>query len=174
MKKLLSMGCMMLLVSAANASYLYWQIESSDEDATATLKSSATESGDGSAVTVYAVTDDGHGNAVLTPTTTLVPDVVYAIDSTSVNAEYSYWVEMSNYSSESVTKYSGTDFANNTYSDAAGTTSLADIADGTVPVGTWHASSGSMSAPVPEPTSALLMMFGMAFLGLKRKNRSIA
>ena len=172
MKKFLLLGCMMLLVSAANASYLYWQIES-DVDETATLKSSETSDGEGEAVTVYAVVDDGYGNAILAPTETLVPGVVYAIDSTTVDSGYSYWVEMSN-SSAAAQKYSGEDFASMTYSDAAETTSLADIAEGTVPVGTWHASSGSMTAPVPEPTSAILMMFGMAFLGLKRKNRSIA
>ena len=173
MKRFLLLSCMMLLVSAANASYLYWQIESTTDE-TATLKSSETVGGDGTAVEVYAVVDDGYGNAILAPTETLVPGVVYAIDSTAVDSGYSYWVEMSNSSSYEGTKYSGAEFASMTYSDAAETTSLADIAEGTVPVGTWHASSGSMSAPVPEPTSAILMMFGMAFLGLKRKNRSIA
>ncbi|MBR4476719.1 MAG: PEP-CTERM sorting domain-containing protein [Kiritimatiellae bacterium] len=34
----------------------------------------------------------------------------------------------------------------------------------------WH--GGTVS--VPEPTSAMLMLFGAAFLGLKRKNRRIA
>jgi hypothetical protein len=170
MKKFLLLGCMMLLVSAANASYLYWQIES-DDDATATLQTNNGGSGD-SAVTVYAVVDDGYGNAILAPTETLVPGVVYAIDSTTVNSGYSYWVEMSN-SSATATKYTGSDFASMTYSDAAETTSLADIADGTVPVATWHASSGSMS-PAPEPTSAILMLFGVAMLGLKRKQRRLA
>lgn len=184
MKKFLLMLCITLVASIASAEYMYWQLDTSDytgadDDDVVTAQLKDTE---GTAVSMYALVYNSESDEWVlsdTPTTTIYPNATYAIDTTAMNttAEYSYYVEVSNngvvdntYAGSSNTM-TGSEFKS--YTDTAVVSGdLTDgISDMVAPV--WHASTGGMS-PAPEPTSAILMMFGMAFLGLKRKNRSIA
>lgn len=186
MKKFLLMLCITLVASIASAEYMYWQLDTSDyteakEDDVITAQLKYGEDED-SVVSMYAlVYDSVNDEWVLsdTPTDTIYPNATYAIDTTKMDTTdaYSYYVEVSKNGSVvddyagSKNTMTGSEFKS--YTDTAVVSG--DLTDGikdmVAPV--WHASTGGMS-PAPEPTSAILMMFGMAFLGLKRKNRSIA
>lgn len=167
MKKVFIAFGVILVASMARASYLYWQLDSTPENTDVTLYDNT-----GTPVTVYGLDVDASGEAQPTEYTGSLEagQTYYIADNPSVN---SYYLE-----------YYNTETGNKTYTDTISrdtlvayneglnvtTESLGDI-DEVSPI--WHTASGTMS-PAPEPTSAMLMMFGMAFLGLKRKNRSIA
>lgn len=186
MKKLILILGVISAAFAANASFLYWQV--SEGAYTETYNSARLifandyieNWGEYSATKNSGViTADGiyHEYSSSKETVKVAPDVAYVADigGLTSGSSYSYWVELynndtrvalsqighiNNYVSESATDY--------VYADATGlTTSLSEVAA----VAVWH--SGGYTA-VPEPTSAVLMLFGAAFLGLKRKNRSIA
>lgn len=72
----------------------------------------------------------------------------------------SFYVELINSSGEAIAR-SGTEL----YADLASNGYIAEGAS-EVAMATWHPSGYKA---VPEPTSALLMMMGVAFLGLKRR-----
>ena len=184
MKKLILIAGVISAAFAANASYLYWQVS---EGAYAETYDSAKlifTSGNIDNWGEYAakentgvITSDGtyHEYSTAKETVKVASDVAYVanIGDLTTSSSYSYWVELYNGDTRValssigyINNYSGT--APYVYSDAAGiTTSLSEVAA----VAVWH--SGGYTA-VPEPTSAILMLFGAAFLGLKRKNRSIA
>ncbi len=187
MKKLILIVGVISAAFAANASYLYWQV--SEGAYTETYNSARlifTEGkidnwGEYSAkVNDGVITADGtyHGYSSSKDTVKVASDVAYVanIGDLDKDMSYSYWVELYNNNTRvalsdigHINSYSGsesnTDYV---YANAAGlTTSLSEVAAAAV----WH--SGGYTA-VPEPTSAVLMLFGAAFLGLKRKNRSVA
>ena len=178
MKKLFLTLGVVLAASLANASILYWQLDTSDYDgndaAYAKLNTTSGESG-----TVYGLQkNEETGEFEAVAVTELQSGATYYIDTDDwggddyFSSDYSYYVELYNSSDEKIdyTGYqvSGEEFYN--YASTGGTTDLGDIDPASVAV--FH--SGSNMTVVPEPTSAILMLFGAAFLGLKRKNRSLA
>ena len=176
MKKFLLTLGVLLMASMSNAAYLYWQLDnSSAADTTGVTVYSTGDSGT-STVQVWGLGQDSDGNPILVPVASdnMYTDLVYAIDENSIQDGYSYYIEITHSDSSTTTskEISASDFR--TYTAESATTSLTDIDNGDATVPIWHASAGGGMSPVPEPTSAILMMFGMAFLGLKRKNRSIA
>ena len=180
MKKLFLTLGVVLAATLANASILYWQLDTSDytgdeEAAYATLN--VTEGG--TPGTVYGLKkNETTGEFEAVEVTELQSGATYYIDTEDwggdeyFSSDYSYYVELYNSSDEKIdyTGYqvSGEEFYN--YASTGGTTDLGDIDPASVAV--FH--SGSNMTVVPEPTSAILMLFGAAFLGLKRKNRSLA
>ena len=176
MKKLLLTLGVLLAASMSNAAYLYWQLDNSSADSTSVTIYGTNGSGDPVEVQAYGLAQDEYGNPVLVAveSTNLRNNLVYAIDENSIQNGYSYYIEITHSDSTTTTskEISASEFRS--YTAESATTSLADIDSGDATVPIWHASAGGGMSPVPEPTSAILMMFGMAFLGLKRKNRSIA
>lgn len=184
MKKLIiSMGAVLVAV-AANASYLYWQVDSTDyagmegagDVAGATI---AYMSNGGSYVlgqtshydSYYVQQNAGTYESEVVNVGTAAPiGRVYAADIGSLDNSYSYYIELVN-STGDVLGRSDSVSASDLTSYISAAQMTADI-PGVEPVSVWHY-SGSYTA-VPEPTSAILMLFGAAMLGLKRKNRSIA
>ncbi len=184
MKKLILIVGVISAAFAANASYLYWQVsEGAYTDAYDSARLIFTE-GDINNWGEYeakqnsgVITADGkyHEYSSSKETVNVASDaanVAYIGDLTGNS--YSYWVELYNNDTRvalsqigHITNYQ-TEGAPFVYANAADlTTTLSQVPTAAV----WH--SGGYTA-VPEPTSAVLMLFGAAFLGLKRKNRSIA
>ena len=169
MKKSIILLVATLATTVVNASYLYWQITKEDTvnetgiwgDYARLVAHSDSES---RTVEQFAQLDEGEMT------------IYQEFDISSLTGDtssYSFWVELGTYSSvgdPSTFSAQVSSWSNaKTYSqmsDYIATTTLTEIP--TTPI--WH--GGTMS--VPEPTSAVLMLFGAAFLGLKRKNRSVA
>ena len=168
MKKSIILLVATLAATVVNASYLYWQINEETVNNTGI-------SGEWARLVAHSDTETVEQFAQLDNNGKMPAYRTFDISSLSGEASsYSYWVELGTYSnvgtpsatfSAQVSSWSDA----KTYSDLSSyiaTTTLSDIPTTQI----WH--GGTMS--VPEPTSAVLMLFGAAFLGLKRKNRSVA
>lgn len=178
MKKVYVLAATLLAVVSANANYLYWQV---NEDSN------------------VAGLDGVNYNSARVSIKNGSGNIVWYSDVTAVNAEsldypisalktidvstftgsgydyrdsaYSYYIELGTYAGSTFT---GTAISQGeTYSALAAsyvhptaTLSPSDLVSAQI----WHGGTYS----VPEPTSAMLMLFGAAFLGLKRKNRRMA
>jgi hypothetical protein len=186
MRKILVLASLMFASAVANASYLYWQVSPSEyTDATwdtASLYffegpltdypslSGATAQGNVAYISpTQTVTFD---DPVTQVSPTLAGGYVADIGTLTDSTSYSYFVELSNAGQRvgfgAIATFDGGSTPQYVYSDTGDiSVALSNLAS----VTPWHASS---YGPVPEPTSAILMLFGAAFLGFKRKNRSIA
>ena len=176
MKKLFLTLSVFAVSYMANAAYLYWQLD--DTGYEGEYSDVQISNGRGGYVEIYgSVWDPDAGDYVIgkIDSNQVQAGTTYLIDESSINTGYSYYIELVNSETgdtvnDGAKAISGSDFAS-WASSATVSSDLTDLAGGEIAV--WHASTGGMSV-IPEPTSAILMMFGMAFLGLKRKNRSIA
>ena len=171
MKKTLVLFAAILSVAVAQASYLYWQIDSntpvaqgislSDYNMARLVAYSSTQTYD-----QYAQVSDGK-------MTTYREFNLSTIESGDTSA-YSFWIELGTYDSTgsgSFTTQAATWGERKTYAQLLDESYISTGTLSGVPTAQiWH--GGTVS--VPEPTSAMLMLFGAAFLGLKRKNRRIA
>lgn len=184
MKKCLIGIAVAFVATVANASYLYWQVTADDYSAATwstakvylfetTLSDYPSLSGV-SAVSNVGYVDANNTYQTFTSTQAVRPiELGYVADiGTLSGSSYSFFVELSNSSGQRVgfsnIQTGVTSSSPYIYSDTASlTTALSAVAS----VTPWHATS---YGPVPEPTNAMLMLFGAAFLVLKRKNRSIA
>ena len=187
MKKIFLIASALLLATTAQASYLYWQVTSDDYSASNIF------GGDASAVYSAKVTySDGTAGNEFKPYTTYgtMKEVNYDTstydDATAVkvpsgntylvegafNEGYTYYIELYNSAGTLVSRSAGS--TSSQLSDGNYVYASANVASMLNPssVNVWH--GGGAYSAVPEPTSAMLMLFGAAFLGLKRKNRSIA
>ena len=188
MKKLVCIALAVLSVQVANAAYLYWQVNSDTlagaSEATswydgdinvAKVYGRADESSSWSSQTIYlngSETAKAGGEWYATvPSASAYYNQVNVDVADLDNSTYTYYIELGNYSNSTYTPVARGEqtTVQDLYSSGSGsiTTSLSNIAT----ISLWH--GGTYSA-VPEPTSAVLMLFGAAFLGLKRKNRSVA
>ena len=174
MKRIFTMLAIMLVASMANASYLYWQLDSdySGEYTNARIVSSGDTV---NAIEVLGLTYNTEKKEyeVTSADTNLKSGAAYLIDVNDINPDYSYYIEYSNNDGANWTTYggdkgvSGADLIS--YASAAEVASAKDIS---VTPAVWHVTS--TSSAIPEPTSGLLLLFGAAMLGLKRKNSSRA
>ena len=181
MKKLVLILTIAIGAMSSNASYLYWQVSGNISEDTQTWEGVGYDLAritytTGSAMNEYQPYEtagitiyDAQGNV-----TSYNGGTGPFLASAEFNSGYSYYIELYN-GSQLVSRSAGItgeelSSGNYLYNSAAEVTSILNPSPS---VNIWHA-AGSGYTAVPEPTSALLMMFGMAFLGLKRKNRSIA
>ena len=175
MKRFVALILVLAASFAANAAYLYWQIEDTDSVPGISLPSDF--SGTAAMWARNDSTGEFFGNAPLTSSYdggsaqyVPAPDFFneYVIDLTGlgIGEGYSFIIELKNASNETV-GYS--QFM--TYSDAVSSQYITSGSISDMPsVQTWH--GGTYAAP--EPTSAMLMLLGTAFLGLRRRQRSAA
>ena len=178
MNKILLMLGVLLAATMANAAYLYWQVDSSDygDNVTGANVYYSIDGGQTKTkLTTYGLDEDS-GNLVAIDNPEA--DILYAIDmsdSDTWNNSYSYYIEVVNSTPSGPTStYSegitGGDLLQR-YTEAGGTTTASGLGDvASANVVAWHGGTQI----VPEPTSGLLMLFGAAMLGLRRKNRSRA
>ena len=177
MKKVYILAATLLAVVSANASYLYWQV---NEDSDVSRLGGVTYNS-----ARVSVKEDSTGTIVWSSAATDVntESLSYPISAVNTIAEtsfsswtgtgYSYYIELGNYDSVGDT-FTGTAISEaQTYTTLAASyihPSASLSPSDLVSTQIWHGGTYS----VPEPTSAILMLFGAAMLGLKRKNRSIA
>ena len=176
MKKVIVTLSVLMVTAMARASFLYWQLDSDYAGDYTNVRINTNDGGEGdNSIDLVGVTyDEATQQYVVDSASAVQPGATYIIDSADITDEWSYYVEYSKDGGNTYESYgkpiSGGDLIS--YAQDVGATAE-DIASGTEVASVWHVASGTYSV-TPEPTSAILMMFGMAFLGLKRKNRSRA
>ena len=183
MKKLVLMAGIAMLATVSQASYLYWQVTSDDYsgsnifggDASVVALAQVTALANGSAANqwqAYPAVGGTTYNSEIAQQTTPVPSAggVYIVDGTFSDG-YTYYIELYNNSGTLVSRSAGITSSQLVQYTQQEFVSVASVLEPGSTVAVWH---GTGYAPVPEPTSAMLMLFGAAFLGLKRKNRRIA
>lgn len=192
MKKLLLMAAVVGGVFAANASYLIWQVNSSDGSAidgwnaaivyevaggaagAAAWNSSKIDpmSGANPVTDNYLVNGTTIGNSSIGSVVATMPAGVSVAADITGGDGYAYYIELVNYDFGSGTvnyvhaRSDAVSYANlnSSITDSLSITTIANVTP-------WH--GGGYSA-VPEPTSGLMLLLGAAMLGLRRKNRSVA
>lgn len=172
MKKIVFGLIAALTVSGAQASYLAWQV-GANEFGTSYDNANiyATDGVSTHLLGSYWASSDPASDAAETDIATPMQAVAFADLKSYGTSSYSYYIELSNYS-QSGNEFVAVSSPSVTYTDLMNEGSIiATLPSGTLAnIQVWHPTTYS----VPEPTSALLMLFGAAMLGLKRKNRSIA
>lgn len=161
MKKAIVFLGAFVLALAANASYLYWQVDDSYLSANGGVKAEAFQ--------VWAV-NGGSWNLVDTAAANtdglMVGPQVSTVDVSSYqNDSYVFYIELVNYDTATQT-FTNTGFMTESYSSmASANTGFVGSALNIGQVAVWH--GGAYAAP--EPTSAMMILLGLAGLALKRK-----
>lgn len=161
MKKLTVLLVAFAAAITANASYLYWQVEASDY-------SHITEPDQVTAVNVWAIDNNGAKTFVdgyrAASGQTVDMDQAQMIDVSAFSSgSYSFYIELMNYSSGA--QKLGETVSNETYASMVNNHYIMDTPLSITMATPWH--GGTVAAP--EPTSAMLMLLGMAGLALKRR-----
>ena len=167
MKRFIALMLVLAASFVANASYLYWQLEEAPAGIEgATVGAIWAKKGDTYQILTSSY-DGGSGTYVPAPNEMNE----YSADLSVLGgnlADWSFFIELKNGTVGSPGTTVG--FSNYmTYSEAASnisaTGALIDM-----PLAVWHGDTYA----APEPTSAMLMLLGTAFLGLRRRQRSAA
>lgn len=174
MKKTFLFVSMLFAGFALNAAYLQWQVDSNAGDG----NTAGSFSFDSARIGYYTATEETKGKtlAELEDAGNIIKydSAVYAADGglmetsalSNINEGYTYFIELVNYNEANIKHVAYSEAL--AYSDLAakGYVSSELPSEGMRLPATWH--GGTYNA-VPEPTSALMMMLGLAFLGLKRR-----
>lgn len=168
MNKYIALAAAVMLGGASHAAYLYWQVDASDaQDITFGYARVVAESESG---TQYMSITDGSGNTK--DGYQMVAAGSHAainLDQLSDASAYSYYIELINYNETSQTyDVVGTSKASPATYTSLVQSNFIDVGNMGLPMTpatVWHGGTYS----VPEPTSAMLVMFGMGLLALKRK-----
>lgn len=161
-------------VSSANASYLYWQVDSSTASDLTYSGAKVFVSNDNGVNSRQYLTlgygdydtgaFEGVGEKITTPLYDSVVAVVDANATYANDSSYKFYIELINYNDS--TFVAQTDSASaKTYEQLVDSQFVgADLSP--VSMAVWH---GGSYTTVPEPTSAMLVLFGLAGLALKRR-----
>ena len=174
-------------ISSANASYLYWQIDTSEasglvsETYTGARVFASTDGGAASRVYLnlgYGDYDTGAFQSLSTAVQVpLYDSVVAVVDSSTLGGDpsgYSFYIELINYSEWNPQNPSQSSIESGAFVAQSSAMTYSQLVDskyvGTdlspVSMAVWH---GGSYTTVPEPTSAMLVLFGLAGLALKRR-----
>lgn len=164
MKKLVCLACAAVLGLVASADTLYWQVDTSADNAYAPIKNQTFSyaklyATDGTTTTELASVAAEADGKTMKPTLTDLGD--YGSNT------YSFYVELLNYADGVSTSVYTQPYAS-TYNElvSAGYVSTQAMA---TPEG--FALGGFNGAAVPEPTSGVLLLIGGAMLALRRRRR---
>lgn len=163
MKKLSVLFVAICAGMAANASYLYWQVAASDYQ-------NITEPGRVTAVNVWAVNtatkDKSYVDGYRVESGTVNMSQAQMIDVSAFSSgSYSFYIELANYSSGY--QNLGNTVEQTPYADMVTKNYILEKPLSVSQAVAWHGGSSGYAAP--EPTSGLLMLLGVAALGLKRR-----
>ena len=160
-------------ISSANASYLYWQVDSSTASGLEYSGARVFVSNDNGAtmrnyLTVgygdYATGSLVEMDKIQVPLYDSVVAVVDANAAYASDSSYKFYIELINYDSGTFVAQTERSSAM-TYSQLVASEYIgADLSP--VSMAVWH---GGSYTTVPEPTSAMLVLFGLAGLALKRR-----
>lgn len=170
MKKFFIIAASVVCANFAQAAYLYWQVDSSDFSelgVSATYaRVVATPTEGGSDVYLQLVSQETGVATGNTMTGINLGPAAVSLDTLGSSTAYSFFIELLNYNTNpegfNVVAKSQT----MTYAElqAKNFIDVGDVMQ--IPASqVWHGGTYS----VPEPTSAMLVMFGMGLLALKRK-----
>lgn len=164
MKKVVCLACAAVLGLVASADTLYWQVDTSADNAYAPIKNQTFSyaklyATDGTTTTELASVAAEADGKTMKPTLTDLGD--YGSNT------YSFYVELLNYADGVSTSVYTQPYAS-TYNElvSAGYVSTQAMA---TPEG--FALGGFNGAAVPEPTSGVLLLIGGAMLALRRRRR---
>ena len=177
MKKLIvALSLILSFGFAAQAEYLFWQLSDTAKDGT------GQSIGDFSYAAIFAETPKTQlkladetgastGYIVATVDKSAPQQIVINLDQAGAGSGYSYYIEYFNYSANDGWKSVGTS-GKQTYAQLASngaiyTGSAMEAITDVAGLKMWTGSS--YVAATPEPTGGLLVMLGMALIGLKRK-----
>ncbi len=172
MKKILLSSAIVLCAIASQASYLAWQVNSDDVADKSLVYNRAS---------IYAINGNGRtlldsvdyrgvdvGNSIGAPMDT---PMFAVLGDDKIGDGYSYYIELSNYTESGKSSFVAGMATPTPYKNLSGNITSELPSSGNIAnVTAWH---GGPYTAAPEPTSAILMLFGAAMLGLKRKNRSL-
>lgn len=163
MKKIIIGLAIAVMSVTAQAAYLYWQVDSSDFDGK--LNNNGGEV-IGANVYYSNATNPAYGDGTFLTRGEVDFGSPFQIDVGSLGEGYSFYIELIGYDSKVYGDGTGvvgqSEWATyKSLADAGSITTSLDIPS--IPV--WHGSAYA----VPEPTSGLLMMMGLALLSLKRR-----
>lgn len=156
MKKLFIAFAIASLALMSQASYLYWQVQSEDY-------TTITEPSKVNTAYLYAK-KDGAADTKIGALKKGNEQEYYAVDvSTFATGGYSFYIELVNYDSgvKDVLGYSET----KSYAELVSSGYILETPLSITSANVWH--GGAYAAP--EPTSAVLMLIGLAGLALKRR-----
>lgn len=165
MKKLVVLFGALCAGFVANASYLYWQVASDDYK-------NITEPNLVTAVNVWAVSDGNKtfvdGYRATSGTVNMVEAQMIDVSAFS-SGTYSFYIELANYSDGY--KNLGNTVSETTYADMVAKHYIMETPLSVTQAQVWHGVGAGVGGgfAAPEPTSAMLMLLGMAGLALKRR-----
>ena len=160
-KKLVVCSAVSAMSLFASADVLYWQVESPDADATFT------------AANLY-VTGGGLSSPVKLDTALPfddTPGTITDVTQTDLgsygSSDYSFYVELANYTGSSLTDNKAYTWSYNELVSAGyiATNPFDSSAAAAA------ASAGNLGSPTPEPTSGMLLLIGGSLLALRRRRR---
>jgi len=177
MKKILVMLALAAGVFSAQASYLYWQLTGDEsvpegvEFTHAIVWATKGEFGSPTDTKGTALTSGVVLGSEVESVGTIVenwdaPGQSYVIDVSTYSTEgYSFYIELKNYDSATAVYKTVGFLQGDTYANMV-THSYIDTGLSLTPAAVWH---GGTYAATPEPTSAMMILFGLAGLALRRR-----
>lgn len=166
MNKYIALAAAVLLGGASQAAYLYWQVDAADASGFDFNYARVVATAD-STSQVLNITDD-FGETISVDMVAVGSSAAINLDQLSNASAYSYYIELINYTSADNYDIVGTSKLDAWNYDKLVQSNFIDVGNMGLPItpaAVWHGGTYS----VPEPTSAMLVMFGMGLLALKRK-----
>ena len=160
-KKLVACSAVSAMALFASADVLYWQVESPDADATFTAANLYVTGGGLSSpqqLASVAPFDDTPGT---------MTDLTQTDLGSYGTSDYSFYVELANYTGASLTDNKAYTWSYNELVSAGyiATNPFDSSAAASA------ASAGNLGSPTPEPTSGMLLLIGGSLLALRRRRR---
>ena len=160
-KKLVACSAVSAMALFASADVLYWQVESPDADATFTAANLYVTGGGLSSPQQLASVEPFDA----TPGT--MTDLTQTDLGAYGSSDYSFYVELANYTGSSLTDNKAYTWSYNELVSAGYiATNPFDSSSAAA-----AASAGNMGSPTPEPTSGMLLLIGGSLLALRRRRR---
>ena len=170
MKKVIFAIAAVVASASLHASYLYWQIDGSEDVSAlggaeydgARVFAENDSTGERTYLNIaYGSAGDTLVNVGDKINVPLHDSVVAVFDPTTYGSGYTFYIELINYADATpVGQSEGQTYAQLNNSEFVGT----DLSP--VSMAVWH---GGAYSSVPEPTSAMLVLFGLAGLALRRR-----
>lgn len=165
MKKVLFGVIMAMVAVSAQASYLWWQVDTADFDG------KLNNDGNVIGATMYAFKaadksdKSAIGGAIVDYDAPMSINIEEVFGSESVASGYSFYVELTGYDSKVYGTTTGVVGVGEVKTYAQLASSITSTMSAIPSLGPWHGGAYT----VPEPTSAMMMMVGVALMALRRR-----